>query len=102
MQVNVVIFIIQPLHLFLSRNMSIRCTQIIMLSDHSELVDGADDEWTISNGEYKLIVNSVGMKELYNLMIDPYENSNLLSGTLSSLEQNAKTELETELANIRN
>ena len=69
---------------------------------YSELVDGADDEWTISNGTYKLIVNSVGMEELYDLMNDPYENSNLLNGTLSTIEQNAKTELETELTNIRN
>ena len=69
---------------------------------YSELVDGVDDEWTISNGQYKLIVNSVGIEELYYLANDPYENSNLLNGTLSTIEQNAKTELETELANIRN
>ena len=69
---------------------------------YSEFVDGADDKWTISNGTYKLIVNSFGMKELYNLINDPYENNNLLNGTLSSTEQNAKSELETELLNIRN
>jgi hypothetical protein len=33
---------------------------------------------------------------------DPYENSNLLNGTLSTIEQNAKSELEAELTNIRN
>lgn len=69
---------------------------------YSELVDGADDEWTISNGTYKLIVHSVGMEEMYNLVNDPYENNNLLNRTLSTIEQNAKTELETELTNIRN
>jgi arylsulfatase B len=69
---------------------------------YSELVDGADDEWAISNGEYKLIVNSVGTEELYNLANDPYENSNLLNGNLSTIEQNAKSELEIELTNIRN
>jgi arylsulfatase B len=69
---------------------------------YSELVDGTDDEWTISNGEYKLILNTVGMQEMYNLLNDPYENSNLLNGTLSTIEQNAKLELETELINIRN
>lgn len=69
---------------------------------YSELADSTDDEWTISNGTYKLIVNSVGMEELYNLVNDPYENNNLLNGTLSSTEQNAKLELETELINIRN
>jgi arylsulfatase B len=66
------------------------------------LVDGTDDECTISNGEYKLIVNSVGIEEMYNLVNDPYENSNLLNRTLSTIEQNAKLELETELTNIRN
>ena len=66
------------------------------------LVEGADDEWAISNGEYKLIVNSVGTEELYNLANDPYENSNLLNGNLSTIEQNAKSELENELTNIRN
>jgi hypothetical protein len=42
------------------------------------------------------------MEELYNLVNDPYENNNLLNGNLSSTEQNAKLELETELINIRN
>ncbi len=79
-------------------------TQAATIRDYqySELVDGSDDEWTISNGAYKLIVNSLGIEELYNLVNDPYETSNLLNGTLSNIEQNAKTELETELANIRN
>jgi arylsulfatase A-like enzyme len=69
---------------------------------YSELVNDTDDEWTISNGEYKLIVNSTGTKELYNLVNDPYENSNLINRTLSIIEQNAKTTLENELINIRN
>jgi arylsulfatase B len=60
------------------------------------------DLWAISNGEYKLIVKDVGNKEMYHLTTDPYENSNLLNGTLSTVEQNAKSELETELTNIRN
>ncbi|MFH6605143.1 sulfatase-like hydrolase/transferase [Maribacter algicola] len=69
---------------------------------YSELADGSDDEWTISNGTYKLIVNSVGFEEMYNLVNDPYENNNLLNGSLSTIEQNAKSELELELTNIRN
>ncbi|PQJ82820.1 sulfatase-like hydrolase/transferase [Polaribacter glomeratus] len=68
---------------------------------YTELVDGATDNWTISNGEYKLIVNSVGAEEMYHLVNDPYEKSNLLKGTLSTVEQNTKSELETELAKIR-
>ena len=79
-------------------------TQSATIRDYqySELVDGSDDEWTISNGTYKLIVNSLGIEKMYNLENDPYETSNLLNGTLSNIEQNAKIELETELANIRN
>jgi arylsulfatase A-like enzyme len=79
-------------------------TQSAIIRDYqySELVDGTDDEWTISNGEHKLILNSFGIEEMYNLVNDPYENSDLLNGTLSTIEQNAKLELETELTNIRN
>ena len=79
-------------------------TQSTIIRDYqySELVDGTDDKWTIRNEEYKLIVNTVGIEEMYNLVNDPYENSNLLNGTLSTIEQNAKLELETELINIRN
>jgi arylsulfatase B len=69
---------------------------------YSELVNDTDDEWTISSGEFKLIINSVGTEELYNLVNDPYENNNLLNGTLSTIEQNEKSELQTELLNIRN
>jgi hypothetical protein len=64
--------------------------------------NGTTDRWTISNGEYKLIVSAVGMDEMYHLVVDPYENNNLLNGTLSTIEQNAKSELEAELINIRN
>lgn len=79
-------------------------TQSTTIRDYqySELVDGSDHEWAISNGTYKLIINSVGLEEMYNLINDPYENNNILNRTLSTVEQNAKTELETELANIRN
>ena len=69
---------------------------------YSEMDNGTTDRWTISNGEYKLIVSAVGMDEMYHLVVDPYENNNLLNGTLSTIEQNAKSELEAELINIRN
>lgn len=79
----------------LSQSSTIRNYQY---SDVKETID----LWSISNGEYKLIVNDIGNKEMYHLTNDPYENSNLLDGTLSTIEQNAKSELETELTNIRN
>ena len=42
------------------------------------------------------------MEEMYYLVGDPYENNNLLNGTLSTIQENAKSELEAELINIRN
>jgi arylsulfatase B len=79
-------------------------TQATILRDYqySELVNGATDQWTIRSEAYKLIVNADGTEELFNLVNDPYENNNLLNGTLSTIEQNAKSELEAELTNIRN
>jgi arylsulfatase B len=69
---------------------------------YSEMDDGMTDAWTISNGEFKFIVNSNGDEQLYNLVNDLYENNNLLNGSLTSEEENAKTELESELLIIRN
>lgn len=68
---------------------------------YAEKSDGTNSLWAISNGNYKLIENNNGNKELYNLSDDPYEKSNLLSGTLNSTQTNIKTELEIELLNIR-
>lgn len=67
---------------------------------YSELKDGTDELWTISNGTYKLLIKNSG-NEMYNLVNDPYENNNLLNGVLSTTEQSAKILLETELDNIR-
>lgn len=69
---------------------------------YSEMSNGTDDLWTISNGAYKLIIHSNGNEELYDLLNDPYEGNDLLNGMLSPQEENAKTELEAELLNIRN
>ncbi len=69
---------------------------------YTEKDDGMDDLWTISNGEYKLIITSTGQEEMYDLKNDPYENSNLLVGSLSDSEANAKAALEEELLIIRN
>ena len=68
---------------------------------YSELKEGTIDSWTISDGIYKLILNSVGNEEMYHLSTDPYEKVNLLNDTLSAKEQNAKLALETELIDIR-
>lgn len=69
---------------------------------YSELKNDTNDLWAISNGTYKLIVNATSEQEMYHLGNDPYERTNLLSGTLTAAEEAAKTELEAELLNIRN
>jgi len=74
---------------------------IIRNYQYSELNNGSNDSWAISNGVYKLIVNDTWSKELYNIVLDPYEQNNLLSGVLSPIEENAKSDLEAELNNIR-
>lgn len=69
---------------------------------YSEKDDGINDLWTISNGSYKLITNANGTQEMYDLGTDPYENINLLNGTLNATQQTNKTALENELVLIRN
>ena len=63
--------------------------------------NGTDDIWTISNGNFKLLENANNQKEFYDLTNDPYEQNNLLNGTLTSIQLSAKTELENELLVIR-
>ncbi len=69
---------------------------------YSEMNNGTDDLWAISNGAYKLIVNATGNKEMYNLANDPYEQNDLLNEELSTEAESIKVELEEELLNIRN
>lgn len=68
---------------------------------YSEMNNGTDDIWGISNGAYKLVVYASGEQEMYDLVADPYEQTDLLSGTLTAAEEVAKNELEAELLNIR-
>ena len=69
---------------------------------YAEMNDGILDAWTIRNDIYKLIVDADGNEEMYNLINDPYEQNNLLNGTLTSIEANAKLDLERELLEVRN
>ncbi len=75
-------------------------TKSIRNYQYSELKDGVEESWTISNGTYKLLIKNTAT-EMYNLTADPYENMDLLKGDLSVTEQNAKIELESELSKIR-
>ncbi|MDF1696685.1 MAG: sulfatase-like hydrolase/transferase [Saprospiraceae bacterium] len=68
---------------------------------YSEMNSETRDQWSISNGLYKLIVNANGNQEMYNVSSDPYENVDLLLGQLTTEEESSKLELEKELDNIR-
>ena len=68
---------------------------------YSEMRDTANDRWTISDGQYKLIEDVSGGQEMYDLGNDAYETNNLLSGALSADQASAKLALEDELTRIR-
>jgi len=68
---------------------------------YSEMNKGDGDSWAINDGQYKLITDVNGNEEMYNLSDDPYEKTNLQSGTLDSDQQTAKSNLENELSKIR-
>ncbi|MFY7899874.1 MAG: sulfatase-like hydrolase/transferase [Chitinophagaceae bacterium] len=76
-------------------------SSIIRTYQYSELKDGVDEFWAISNGKYKLIVSITGAKQFYNLSLDPYELTNLINTTLNTEQSAARTALESELNNIR-
>ncbi|WP_298353990.1 sulfatase-like hydrolase/transferase [uncultured Dokdonia sp.] len=80
----------------LSQSASIRDYQ------YCEKDDGVNNLWTISNGDYKLFQTIDGDAQLYDLTSDPYEQENLLNGTLTTTQNAIKTALETELNGIRN
>ncbi len=69
---------------------------------YSEINNDNSDSWTIRNSRFKLIVEANGGEALYDLVNDPYEQVDLLDGTLAADAANAKLELEAELLNIRN
>jgi len=81
--------------LFTADNNAIRQFQ------YSEENMNEDKLWTISDGQFKLINNTNGNDEFYKLSTDPYEINNLLDANLTAEDQDAKTNLEAELAFIR-
>lgn len=79
----------------LTQNTTIRSFQ------YAEKHNPPTNKWAISNGNYKLIEGVTGSQEFYDLNNDPYELNNLLNSTLTTNENNAKSELEIELTTIR-
>ena len=68
---------------------------------YTELGVGDEAQWTISDGIFKLIESANGTQLLFKLIADPYEEENLMRGTLDAESTQAKAELEAELARIR-
>lgn len=57
--------------------------------------------WAIRNEQYKLIEFQGGTQELYDLIQDPYEGSELISSGLTSEQSLAKESLENYVSQIR-
>ena len=68
---------------------------------YSEMDNVTNDSWAIRNSNYKLIVNANGNEQMFDMIIDPYEQNNLLLSSLSTDQQTAKNVLELELSEIR-
>lgn len=68
---------------------------------YAEMDDGTRDQYVISNGAYKLLVNVNGGRQFYDLVADPYENSPIPNMDQSATERSIKQDLETEAARIR-
>lgn len=50
----------------------------------SECMIDTENQWAVSNGEYKLIESDTGIQELYELEADPCEQVNLIeSGSVA-------------------
>ncbi len=65
---------------------------------YTEILDG----FAIRNAMYKLMKYDNGAEEFYNLVMDPYEQSNLIGTTLSAEAANEKANLISEAMAIRN
>ena len=69
---------------------------------YAENIRNTGSGYTIRNSTYKLIKYDNGDEEMYNLISDPYESTNLLNSTLSTEESTSKIILENEANSIRN
>lgn len=68
---------------------------------YAEVKSPTTEAWTIRNQDYKLIEFANGKKELYHLVSDPFENTNLTAGTLTAEQTAAKQALENKLLEVR-
>lgn len=63
--------------------------------------DTGGDEFAVRNEQYKLLQFADGSQEFYDLSADPFEQDDLLLGTLTATEQTAYDDLELEALYIR-
>jgi|GEM_PF-416054 len=68
--------------------------------DYESNNSGGDD-FAIRDAQYKLIQFADGSQEYYDLIADPFEQNDLLLGSLTAAEQTAFDELELEAVYIR-
>ncbi|WP_299108706.1 sulfatase-like hydrolase/transferase [uncultured Tenacibaculum sp.] len=68
-------------------------------TEHGQSI--GDDEYTIRNANYKYIMFTDGSEAFYDLTNDFFENTNLLSGTLSAEEQEQLNSLKETLNNLK-
>ncbi len=67
---------------------------------YTEISDSTN-AWAIRDSQYKLITLDEGFQEFYDLNSDPYEKNDLTSGTLSSIQTQAKNKLEGLASTVR-
>ena len=69
---------------------------------YSEIESDGVVEWAIRNERYKLISNATGGRELYDLSLDPFESTELISAGLDAEGAIAMTELEALVEQLKN
>ncbi len=68
--------------------------------NYCEISSGTLTGWTIRNDQYKLIEFADGTQEFYDLIADTLEQNNMI-GSLTSIQESIKTDLEAEAFDIR-
>ena len=68
---------------------------------YAEVTTDNNSGWTIRNNQYKFINNDNSNNRFYDLFADPYEQTNLLMGTLTNEQQAARVALIAAANEIR-
>ncbi|MGA1197449.1 MAG: sulfatase-like hydrolase/transferase [Candidatus Latescibacterota bacterium] len=69
---------------------------------YTDVIQDTLSQWTVRNNTYKLIDFGNNTQEMYHLINDPYEQTNLLETTLDDAANQAKTDLEMHVQNLKN